>query len=258
MPKDLIETELFGHEAGAFTGATRRRLGRFELARGGTLFLDEVDDIPPQVQVKLLRVLQERHFERVGGEQTIESDVRIIAASKMPLGPLVAAGQFRDDLFYRLSTIPIRIPPLRERREDVPILVEYFLKRLALQLNRNEMSLSPEVLERLAEYSWPGNVRELDHVLERMVVLTRKSHFDVDDLPPLHAPQRSGPVELHLEHLETIDLPLVVEDLEDRLVLWAMERADGNMAQAAQMLGVARSTLQYKVARVYKAAGPEH
>ena len=258
LPKDLIETELFGHEAGAFTGATKRRLGRFELARGGTLFLDEVDDIPPQVQVKLLRVLQERHFERVGGEQTIEADVRIIAASKRPLGALVVAGQFRDDLFYRLNTIPIRIPPLRERREDVPVLVEYLLKRLAIKLNRPEMSLSPEALERLADYSWPGNVRELENVLERVVVLTRKSRFDVDDLPPLHAPQRSAPGELHLEHLEKIHLPVVVEDLEDRLVLWAMERSEGNMAKAAQILGVARSTLQYKVARAYNGAKAEH
>jgi DNA-binding NtrC family response regulator len=201
-------------------------------------------------------VLQERTFERVGGEQGIEADARVVAASKQPLAALAAAGEFREDLYYRLNTICVRLPPLRERGDDLPILIEHFLQRLALKHNRAEMTLSPEVLTRLQAYHWPGNIRELEHLLEGMVVLNRKSHFDVGDLPDLRPGGRTELVDLSLDGVQEVDLPAIVEQVEDRLVLWALARSDGNLAKAAQMLGIPRSTLQYKVGRNAKPSQP--
>ncbi|OGV73542.1 MAG: hypothetical protein A3K19_16855 [Lentisphaerae bacterium RIFOXYB12_FULL_65_16] len=248
LPRELIESELFGHEAGAFTGATKRRLGRFECAHGGTIFLDDVDDIPLETQVKLLRVLQERIVDRVGSEQGVRTNVRVIAATKSSLADLVAARKFRDDLYYRLSVVPIHIPPLRERREDIPLLVQYFLERLALTMNRGPLSITPDALATLQAHDWPGNVRELEHIVERMIALCPNDEFTERDVPPLRpSVQIKEHISLALEGVETIDMAAVLAETEERLVKWAVERANGNLARAAEMLRMPRSTLQYKV-----------
>ncbi|MCU1278537.1 MAG: Formate hydrogenlyase transcriptional activator [bacterium] len=182
IPRELIASELFGHEQGAFTGATRRRLGRFEVAQGGTLFLDEVGDLPMEIQVALLRVLQEREFERVGGTATIRVDVRLIAATNRDLQAAIAAGSFRNDLFYRLNVFPIAVPPLRERAEDIPHLVEYFIHRYARQAGKTIRRVSKRTIDRLRSYPWPGNVRELQNVIERSVILCDSDdEFTVDE-----------------------------------------------------------------------------
>jgi transcriptional regulator with GAF, ATPase, and Fis domain len=181
VPRDLIASELFGHQKGAFTGATQRRLGRFELADRGTIFLDEVGDLPPDTQVALLRVLQEREFERVGGTQSIKVDVRVIAATNRDLNAAVADGSFRSDLFYRLQVFPIEIPPLRERRDDIPLLVEYFIDRYARKAGKNIRYVSQETLELLQSYTWPGNIRELQNVIERSVILCETETFSIDE-----------------------------------------------------------------------------
>ena len=182
IPEGLLESELFGHEKGAFTGAITARKGRFELAHGGTILLDEVGDLPINLQPKILRVLQEREFERVGGEKTIKVDVRLIAATSRNLEELVSKGKFREDLFYRLNVVPIFMPALRERREDIPLLVEYFLKKFNEENNKN-ISLSAEALRILADYNWPGNVRELENTMERLVVMSGKDNIKPSDLP---------------------------------------------------------------------------
>jgi len=251
LPRELVETELFGHEAGAFTGASRRRIGRFELAHGGTIFLDDVDDIPVEVQVKLVRALQERTFERVGGEEPVYSNARVISATKRSIAMLAAAGSFREDLFYRLNVVPIHVPPLRERKEDIPLLVEHFLQGLAVRLNRGGLSIAPAALRKLQDYHWPGNVRELEHVLERMATLSRDGALGVDDLPELPAASPAASVAtLSLSALSRVDLAAVLDDVEGRLVRWALERARGNLARAAEILSIPRSTLQYKVTKL--------
>lgn len=256
LPGELVEAELFGHEAGAFTGAVRRRLGRFELAHGGTLFIDDVDDIPPQVQVKLLRVLEQRTFERVGSERSIRVNIRLVAAAKRNLSALVASGAFRDDLFYRLNVVPIYLPPLRDRREDIPALVEHFLEQAALRANKPHISISPQVLERLCRYGWPGNVRELRHLIERLVTMVASDRIEVSDLPTLEEPQpASAPVSVHLSSCERLDLQRTLQEVEDRILRWALLKAQGNLARAAELLGIPRSTLQYKVAKAYGSAG---
>ncbi len=253
LPPDLIESEMFGHESGAFTGATRQRIGRFELAHGGTLFLDDVDDIPLPLQVKLLRVLQERSFERIGGEQAIRVNLRLIAATKQSLAALVAAGKFREDLFYRINVVPLHIPPLRDRAEDIPLLIEHLLARLAIKMNQEQLSITPAAIQKLQDHSWPGNVRELEHVLERMVALAKDGALDADDVPELTALVAAGPVRVNFAGVDQLDLVTVVSELEARLVRWALERSRGNLAQAAQRLGVPRSTLQYKVTKLFPA-----
>jgi transcriptional regulator with GAF, ATPase, and Fis domain len=182
VPRELIPSELFGHEKGAFTGATQRRLGRFELAHEGTIFLDEVGDLAPDTQIALLRVLQEREFERVGGGQSIPIDVRVIAATNRDLKTAVATGTFRRDLFYRLNVFPIEVPPLRERREDILMLVEYFVQRFAAKAGRNITSIDQKALDVLQSYDWPGNIRELQNIIERSVILTFGEVFSVDEL----------------------------------------------------------------------------
>ena len=192
LPEELVESELFGHEKGAFTGAHQRRPGKLELADGGTVFLDEIGEMPPTLQAKLLRVLQDHAFERVGGTGTIQVDVRVIAATNRDLGRAVQEGRFREDLFFRLNVIPITLPPLRERREDVPLLAEFFLKKLAEDLERPGVSLSPEAREALLHLDWPGNVRELHNVLERAVVLSSGDVIEPEDLEVL-APATPSP-----------------------------------------------------------------
>ena len=251
LPRDLLETELFGHETGAFTGAGKRRLGRFELAHGGTLFLDDVDDISLSVQVKLLRVLQERTFERVGGEQLVRVNVRVVAATKKALADMVAAGEFREDLYYRLNVIPLHIPPLRGRPEDVPLLVDHFLARLAVTMNRGNLAISPGAVAALQSYHWPGNVRELEHLLERMVALSSDDALDEGDLPEFlsgEEPQRV--VSLSLTGRTKVDMASALGEAEAALVRWALARSQGNLAKAAEMLGVPRSTLQYKASKL--------
>jgi len=250
LPKDLVESELFGHEPGAFTGATKRRIGRFELAHGGTLFLDDVDDIPLDIQVKLVRVLQERVCERVGGERPIPVNIRLIAATKRPLSEMVATGNFREDLFYRLNVVPLRIPPLRERVEDIPMLVDHFLEKLATKSNGKRLTFSPEALAKLQRHLWPGNIRELEHKVEMMVALATGDRVEAAEVPELAAPQESGALlSLKMSGIERVDIGSVLEDLEARLLHWALERAEGNLAKAAEMLGLPRSTLQYKINR---------
>lgn len=251
LPQELMESELFGHEAGAFTGATSRRLGRFETAHGGTIFLDDVDDIPRSVQVKLLRVLQERVVERVGSAEPIRVNVRVLAATKVPLAALVSSGDFREDLYYRLCVVPVQIPPLRDRWEDIPLLANHFLQRLAKKMNRGNLSLTNDAVKRLQQYSWPGNVREMEHFMERMVAISKNSEFDVDDIPDLDSPGRSeGIVSLALQSVHRVDIENVVGEVECRLVRWALDQADGNLARAAELLNVPRSTLQYKVSKL--------
>ena len=252
LPRDLMETELFGHEAGAFTGATQRRIGRFEIAHGGTLFLDDVDDIPLELQVKLVRVLQERSFERVGGEQLIRVNVRVIAATKKPLAALVSAGTFREDLYYRLNVVPLHIPPLRDRPEDIPLLVDYFLEKLAIKINRGQLSILPRAIAKLQSYHWPGNVRELEHVLERTVALTQEDTIDEVHLPKLQATAApAGIISLALSGAEKVEMASIITEVERRLVDWALARTEGNMARAAEMLAIPRSTLQYKIAKLF-------
>jgi len=252
LPRELVESELFGYEAGAFTGASKRRIGRIELAHGGTLFLDDVDDVPIDVQVKLLRVLQNFTVERVGGQEPIRVNIRIISAAKKNLAALVAEGKWREDLYYRLNVVPLFIPPLRERLEDVPFLAEHFLQKSAIKLNRGAMSISPAAVNKLQAYHWPGNVRELEHVVERMVALTQKDTLDVDDVPLLQeVPGANSRIALSLEGHDRVDLNSMLAEVEAKLIRWALDRTKGNLAQAADMLAVPRSTLQYKVAKLF-------
>jgi formate hydrogenlyase transcriptional activator len=181
IPRDLIASELFGHEKGSFTGALQRRLGRFELAKGGTIFLDEVGELPIETQIALLRVLQEREFERVGGTCSIQTNVRVIAATNRNLQAAISAGSFRSDLFYRLNVFPIEIPPLQERRKDIPVLVEYFIDRYARKAGKNIRGINKRSLELLQSYHWPGNIRELQNVIERSVIMCETENFSVDE-----------------------------------------------------------------------------
>ncbi|MHC4591878.1 MAG: sigma 54-interacting transcriptional regulator, partial [Planctomycetota bacterium] len=232
-----------------------RRIGRIELAHGGTLLLDDVDDIPLGVQVKLVRVLQERTLERVGSEQPVRVNIRVIAATKSDLSVLVAAGRFREDLFYRLSVVPLQMPPLRERMEDVPLLVAHFADKCALEQNRGKLTVTPGALARLHSYHWPGNVRELEHVLERMVALSRTDVLTEQDVPELVGRTDAGSLfSLNLDSADAIDMTSLLSDAEARIVCWALERSRGNLAKAAELLGVPRSTLQYKVSKL---AAPE-
>src|SRR5712672_1100832 len=214
IPRELIASELFGHEKGAFTGATQQRLGRFELANGGTLFLDEVGDLPPETQIALLRVLQEHEFERVGSNQPIRADVRVISATNRDLKAAMAAGAFRSDLFYRLSVFPIEIPPLRERKDDIPMLVEYFIDRYATEAGKKIRYVSKKSMELLQSYPWPGNVRELQNVIERSVILCETETFSVDES---WLPQESQPF-LTAKPKNQMELPRRLEEQEKNMI----------------------------------------
>jgi two-component system NtrC family response regulator len=239
LPDTLIESELFGHERGAFTGADRERRGRFELAGGGTLMLDEVGDLPRGTQVKLLRVLQERTFERLGGMRPITSDVRIVAATNRDLETLVRAGEFREDLFYRLNVVTIGLPPLRERREDIPGLVEQFLARYA-GLEASRPTVSREAMDALVKYHYPGNVRELENIIQRAVALARSPLITTSDLPDYV-------LGLRAESSDGGSLPDQVASLERRLIREALARAGGVQTQAARLLGISERHLRYKL-----------
>jgi formate hydrogenlyase transcriptional activator len=240
IPAGLLESELFGHERGAFTSAIARRIGRFELAHHGTLFLDEIGDLPPDLQPKLLRVLEEQAFERIGSTQTIRTDVRVIAATNRPLDELVDAGEFRADLFYRLNVFPIDLPPLRERTEDIPPLVRHFVAHYARNVGRRIDAISPDVIDTLVRYPWPGNVRELQHVLQRAVIL---SHGGSLELPPLAVKTARPPV----PRAKTYDDALrehIVEVLRETNGIVAGPRG------AAVRLGLKRTTLLSKMQKL--------
>jgi two-component system response regulator AtoC len=251
IPEGLLESELFGHERGAFTGAIRARPGRFELAKDGTLFLDEIGDMPPSMQVKILRALQERQIERVGGVKPIGVDVRIIAATHQSLDELVAEGKFRQDLFYRLQGVRLRLPPLRERVDDLPLLVSYLLERAAQRLWRAPANVSPEALRCLWTYPWPGNIRELQHVLEAAMVLS-DGVIMPEHLPP--AVQRGGAATTQAANVfpmpPGISLDDVLAEGERRLIIDALGKAGGVQARAAKLLGISERSLWYRVKKL--------
>lgn len=254
IPRDLLESELFGHEKGAFTGAINTRIGRFELANNGTLFLDEIGELDPSLQVKLLRVIQEREFERVGGVKTIKVNVRIIAATNRNLEEAVKEGKFREDLYWRLNVIPIHLPPLRERREDIPLLVDYFVKKFQRKRKGKALIFHPEVMSILLKYEWPGNVRELENLVERLSVLVTDETVKVQDLPERFV--KRSPVEEYvspnISELKDngIDLQKVIEEIERDLILKALQKAEGIRAKAATLLGLNRTTLIEKMKRL--------
>ena len=243
IPATLLESELFGYERGAFTGAVAQKAGRFEVAHGGTLFLDEVGDIPLELQSKFLRVLQEQEFERLGGLKTIDVDIRVIAATNRNLGELVDERKFRSDLFYRLNVFPIRIPPLRERRQDIGALARHFTRKFATQMNKQVETISDEAMEALLSYDWPGNIRELENVIERAVILSQGLSLALP-LKALH-----GRSELN----DWTRLPTTLEDAQREHILRALEQSHGLVGGpdgAAARLGMKRSTLQSKMARL--------
>src|SRR5262245_22167840 len=253
IPETLLEAELFGHARGAFTGAVGTRQGRLEQAHKGTLFLDEVGTMSPALQAKLLRVLQEREFERVGDAHTIKIDVRIIAATHSDLARMVGEGTFREDLFYRLNVIPVQLPPLRERREDVPLLVQHFLQKLgAEQIPPRSVTMSQDALRRLMAYGWPGNVRQLENVVERALAFSQgRAQIDVTELG---AEIRNAPAEAEGETTwfpdEGIDLERYIEGVELTLIKRSLERTQGNKVQAARLLNLKRTTLIEKLKRL--------
>lgn len=238
LPETLIESELFGHEKGSFTTATHTRKGRFELADGGTLFLDEIADLTPTVQVKLLRVLQERSFERVGGTKTLHVDIRLIAASNCDLEQAVAEGSFRRDLFYRLNVVPLVLPTLRARKEDIPVLAIHFAEKAAQKYLRPVPVLDPLLLEALQEYEWPGNVRELENVMERLVILTNGPTINLEFLPEKMLKVLPG---TNLADEATLEGGVAA--LKRRMILKALETSGGNKVAAAKLLGISRSYL---------------
>lgn len=245
LPENLLESELFGHEKGAFTGAVSRRIGRFEQANAGSIFLDEIGDLTPALQVKLLRVLQEKEFERIGSNQTLHIDVRVIAATHRNLEEAIAQGRFREDLYYRLNVVTIRLPPLRERKEDIPLLIEHFLKRHSEKNKRPISAISREARELLMRYDYPGNVRELENIIERAVVLCRGEVISSQDLP-LH--MQEGRSEISLSPgSKGRSLPDTLEEIEQELIQKALEKSGGIQTRAAEELGISERVLRYKI-----------
>lgn len=235
LSETLLESELFGHEKGAFTDAVSRRIGRFEMADGGTLFLDDIDDIKLEVQVKLLRVLQERKFERVGGTETIQVDVRLVAAAKRDLLNMVHGGEFREDLYYRLNVVPVNIPPLRKRKDDILLLVKHFIEKYSGELKKE---VSPKALQLLVWYDWPGNVRELENVIERVITLSGKKEITQKDLPDFLK---------HEQNDKTKPIHEVVEEAEKKHLLRVLTQTKGRKKEAAKVLGITPKTLWQKL-----------
>jgi DNA-binding NtrC family response regulator len=252
IPENLLESELFGHVKGAFTGAVQTRIGRFEQANGGTIFLDEIGNMPVNLQVKLLRVLQEREFERVGGNSTVKVDVRIIAATSSNLSQMVKDGTFREDLYYRLNVIPIDLPPLRERREDVPLLVQKFIEHFCEAHRLDLKTVSPQVMKALMAFEWPGNVRQLENIVERMVALTGNRPAILPTDLPTEIQNRDS-----LNYVPLIEIPEeginfqnVVTDMERELILQSLRKTNGNKKLAARLLNLKRTTLIEKIKRI--------
>src|SRR6266478_164427 len=243
IPRDLIASELFGHEKGSFTGAAQRRLGRFEMAEGGTIFLDEVGELPMETQIALLRVLQEHEFERVGGTRSIPTNVRVVAATNRNLQAAIAAGTFRSDLFYRLNVFPIDMPPLRERREDIPVVVEYFVDHCARKVGKNIQVITKESLDLLRSYRWPGNIREVQNVIERSVIMCETENFSVDKTWLAQQPFATEPK-------IPLDLSENLATQEKEMIEAALRESAGRVfgpSGAAAMLGMPRSTVESKI-----------
>ena len=239
--QNLLESELFGHEKGAFTGAMERRIGRFEKADGGSLFLDEISEIDASVQVKILRALEERQVERVGGDTPVDVDTRLIAATNRDLREMVDDGDFREDLFYRLYVVVITLPPLRDRQDDILLLLNHYLAVFNEENSKQIEGFTPSAYSMLAAYDWPGNIRELRNLVERMVVLSRGKVLDVKDIPAQVREKASGGGEVR------IDAELTVDEMEKRMVIQALEKTGGNRTKAAEKLGISRRTLHRKL-----------
>ncbi len=249
LPEQLLESELFGHERGAFTGAVAQRKGRFELADGGSIFLDEIGDLSPSLQVKLLRVLQERQFERLGGSRTLTANVRILAATHRDLEQAMGDGTFREDLYYRLNVVTIQIPPLRERREDIPPLLDHFLRKFAGKSRREVSGLTAAARDALLRYDYPGNVRELENLVERAVLLCRGRVIDLEDLPVAARPGEGGAAATGTPE-ESRSLPDLVDSLERQAIRAALLRHDGVQTRAAEELGISERVLRYKMKKL--------
>jgi len=254
LSETLIESELFGHERGAFTGAIKDRPGRFELAHGGTIFLDDIDDVPLSMQVKLLRVLQNRTVERLGGTRPIAVDVRVITGSKRDLRQLVSDGKFREDLFYRLNVIPIVLPPLRDRREDIPLLSEHFIKRYFRQRGEDARQISPAVVQAFMRYPWPGNVRELENACERIAQTCTCDTVRIGCVPATvlfhkYAEEHTPIVETHA-HPSSVSLDDRLKEVETNLISWALKVSGGNKSKAAELLQIKRSTLGDRIKKL--------
>ncbi len=254
ITETLLESELFGHEKGAFTGAIKQKLGRFELADGGTLFLDEVGDVPAAMQVKLLRALQEQEFERVGGEHPIKVDVRIVSATNKDLEAEVSSGRFRQDLFFRLHVLPVKLPPLRERREDIPLLCQHFVGKLGPKTNPRVRTVGDAALGRIMAYHWPGNVRELENAIEQSLVFA-----EGEEILPAALPQflQGGAEDDQLAVPKELSLPEILDDLERQLILKAYAKANGVKTETARLLGIKTSALYYKLEKYGIGGGAE-
>ena len=244
IPRELLESELFGHIKGSFTGAIAHKKGRIEMAHGGTLFLDEIGEMPPELQVKLLRVIQEREIEKLGATEPTRVDVRLVAATHRNLAAMIEDGTFREDLYYRLAVIPLELPPLRERPSDIPDLVNFFFDRAKQRVNRPQLVFPPLLLPYFQGYRWPGNIRELENILERVAVLARSNEVALDDLPPKLAAVGAAPSALQLD-LPTTGISL--ENVEKELILKALEKCDWNQTHAAKYLDISRKTLIYRM-----------
>ena len=245
IPESLLESELFGYEKGAFTGAAASKPGKFELADKGTLFLDEIGDVPPATQVKLLRVLQEREFERLGGTKTIKVDVRLVAATNRDLRAALEQGTFREDLYYRLNVVPIDIAPLRERKEDIPELVNLFVSRFAGDSGKPVEGISPEAMKVLVNYHWPGNVRELQNIIERACALAKGTTIEAADIHLDSYPAKGADAGNHF-----LPAGMTLEQWEDEMIQEALRRAHGNKSQAARLLGLSRNALRYRLSKI--------
>jgi two-component system NtrC family response regulator len=245
LTESLLESELFGHEKGAFTGAIAAKKGRFELADGGTLFLDEIGEVPLSVQVKLLRVLEEMTFERVGGSRTVAADVRLVAATNRDLKGLVGEKRFREDLYFRLNVVHINLPPLRERREDIPLLGAHFVKKYAQEANRGELGISAEAMRFLYNHRWPGNVREFEHAIERAVLLSKGNEITLDDLP--RDLIGFSDLETPVDWQKLSNLPETLDAIEKRMIEKALALSNNVQARAAALLGIPRANLQYRL-----------
>lgn len=255
IPHNLMESELFGYEKGAFTGAMSSKAGRFELAQHGTLFLDEIGEIPVEMQVKLLRALQYNEFERVGGIQTIKIDVRLVVATNQDLLEKTKDGSFREDLFYRLNVVPIHLPPLRDRKSDIPLLVKHFLERFNERLNKEIEEVTPEALNALQDYHWPGNIRELENVIERITLFASSTRIAVQDLPPEVLQHHAANSDVYIPPAISYDMSMSLpelwkqqkERLEREMIGRALDQTQGNVTKAAEKLGISRKSMQKKM-----------